>query len=244
MSVGGWGMALDPPSEVVQFLQFIGVNWPSINEDTVREVAGFVAEFADSIESTHQDATDTIGAMGDAYQADSYQQLVQRWADMSATHMTELLDACRNVVTALNAAADYIVAMKVSAIAELVGLAAAFVAEQAAAVVTFGASEAAAVATDELAEQAMDFLEQQLVQYIISEVVEAGFKALGPVIERAIEGFVFNAAAGALGVSTGPGYAVHPEKLRGHAATMRGHAETVSSHAALLSSRLAGVTYT
>lgn len=148
------------------------------------------------------------------------------------------------MVNALNAAADYIVAMKVSAIAELVGLAAAFVAEQAAAVVTFGASEAAAVATDELAEQAMDFLEQQLVQYIISEVVEAGFKALGPVIQRAIDGFVFNAAAGALGVSTGPGYAVHPENLRGHAAAMRGHAETVSGHAALLTSRLAGVTYT
>jgi uncharacterized protein YukE len=237
-------MALDPPSEVVQFLQFIGVNWPMINEDTVREVAGFVQEFADNIKGTHQDATNTIHSMGEAYQADSYEQLVRRWADMSAQHMTELLDACHHVVTVLDDAADYIVAMKVSAIAELVGLAAAFVADQAAAVVTFGAAEAAVVALDELAEQAVDFLEQQLVQYIVSEVVEAGFKALGPVIDRAMEGFVFNATAGALGVSTGPGYAVHPEALRGHAAAMRGHAQTVSAHATTLAARLSAVTYT
>ena len=72
-------MALDPPMEVVQFLQFIGVDWPMINEDTVRDVAGFVQEFADNIQKSHQDATSTIQQMGQAYQGASYDQLVQRW---------------------------------------------------------------------------------------------------------------------------------------------------------------------
>ncbi|NUR03516.1 MAG: hypothetical protein HOY79_45475 [Streptomyces sp.] len=29
-------MAIELPGEVVSFLQFIGVNWPNINEDKVR----------------------------------------------------------------------------------------------------------------------------------------------------------------------------------------------------------------
>jgi uncharacterized protein YukE len=194
-------MALDPPSEVVQFLQFIGVSWPSVNEDTVRDVAGYIQEFADNLKGTHQDATNTIQQMGEAYQAASYDTLVQRWAEMSSTHMTELLTACQDVVTALHAAADYIVAMKVSAIAELVGLAAAFVADQAAAVATFGLAKAAA----------------------------------------GVLGVPSGPAAGA---PAGTGYAIHPEMLRGHAATMRTHADTAAAHATTLAGRLSGVTFT
>ena len=31
-------MAIELPEQVVSFLQFIGVNWPNINEDKVREL--------------------------------------------------------------------------------------------------------------------------------------------------------------------------------------------------------------
>jgi len=244
-------MALDPPSEVVDLLQFIGISWPSINEDVVREVAEAIGQFADNLENTHADATATMRSMGQVYQADSYEQLMRRWADMSATHFNELLSACRTVVTALHAAADYIVAMKGAAIAELIGLAASFVADQAAAVVTFGLAEAAEAGIVELAERAVDFLEQELVQYITSQVIDGAFKALGPVIERAMDGFVFKAASAALGVpsggsgggSPGSGYAIHPDGLRQHAALMRAHGETAAGHAEALHGYLSGVSF-
>ncbi|MEV0094290.1 hypothetical protein [Streptomyces sp. NPDC050738] len=38
-------MAIELPGEVVSFLQFIGVNWPTVNEDKVREFASHVREF-------------------------------------------------------------------------------------------------------------------------------------------------------------------------------------------------------
>ncbi|MBS2966353.1 hypothetical protein KGA66_25140 [Actinocrinis puniceicyclus] len=79
-------MTLDPPMEVVQFLQFIGIDWPMINEDAVREVAGYIEEFAGRIEQAHQDATMTIRQMGTAYQGASYELLAQRWAQMSSRH--------------------------------------------------------------------------------------------------------------------------------------------------------------
>jgi uncharacterized protein YukE len=198
-------MALDPPGEVVQLLNFIGVDWPMINEDAVREVAGFVKEFADDLQSSHRDATQAIHAMGVAYQGTSYDALVQGWADKSNTHMTALLDACRVVVTALEAAADFIVAQKVVAIGELVALAASFMADQVAAVATFGLAEAALAAIEMAARKAVEFLEQQLEQFIIAEVIEGGFKALKPVIESAMKGFVFEATACALGVAASGG---------------------------------------
>ncbi|MFE3774641.1 hypothetical protein [Streptomyces sp. NPDC059122] len=36
----GGATAIELPDEVVSFLQFIGVNWPSVNEDKVREFPG------------------------------------------------------------------------------------------------------------------------------------------------------------------------------------------------------------
>ena len=243
-------MALDPPMEVVQFLQFIGVDWPMINEDTVREVADMIAQFAEHIQQAHQDATSTIGNMAQSYQGASYDLLVQRWAQMSQTHMTELVDGCRTVVTVLHAAADYIVVQKGIAIAELAALAVSFVADQAAAVATFGIAEAAEVAIDEAAQQLVKFLEQQLEQYILMQVIEIGFKGLKPIIERALDGFVFKAASDVLGVpqggaggAAGPGFEIHPDGLREHARVMRTHAETVSGHAQDLVGRLSGVRF-
>ncbi|MGH6655490.1 MAG: hypothetical protein ACRDVE_09815 [Actinocrinis sp.] len=243
-------MALDPPMEVVQLLNFIGVDWPMVNEDTVREVAGYVQQFADNIQQSHQDATDTIQQMSAAYQGASYEKLVQRWADMSSSHMNELLEGCKVVVAALHAAADFIVAQKGVAIAELIVLAASFVADQAAAVVTFGLAEAALAGIELAARKAMEFLEQQLEQYIIAQVVEAGFKALEPIIQRALDGFVFQAASavlgtsgGAVGGAVGSSFQVDPDQLRSHAQVLHGHADTVASHAQVLTGQLTGVSF-
>ncbi|WP_055585152.1 WXG100 family type VII secretion target, partial [Peterkaempfera griseoplana] len=200
-------MAIELPGEVVSFLQFIGINWPSVNEDKVREFASHVREFGQSVESTHQDSTATIKQLGQAYEGASYEALLSKWAQLSDSHMTELVQACQVVATALDAAADVIVAMKVEAIAELVALAAAFVADQAAAVATLGAAEAAMVLIEEAAEKLVNFLEQQLEQYIIGQVIEAAIDPLVEVVGRAVSGLVFQAAESALGVSVDSGAA-------------------------------------
>ncbi|MDT7710785.1 MAG: hypothetical protein QOG20_6392, partial [Pseudonocardiales bacterium] len=106
-------MAIELPGEVVSFLQFIGVNWPNVNEDKVREFAAHVREFAENVDSTHQDSTATIKRLGEAYQGASYEALLSKWAQLSNSHMSELIQACHTVATGLDAAADVIVGMKV-----------------------------------------------------------------------------------------------------------------------------------
>lgn len=119
-------MSVELPGEVVWFLNLIGVNWPNVDEDQVRVFAGHVRSFAANIDNTHQAATSTVRQMSSAYSGSSYEQLVAIWARMSNNHMTQLVDACHAVATAVDVAADAIMAAKMAAIGELAALAASF----------------------------------------------------------------------------------------------------------------------
>jgi uncharacterized protein YukE len=245
-------LAIELPEEVVSLLQFIGINWPNVNEDKVREFATHVRDFASKVDGTHQDSTATITKMADVYQGASYDALLTTWGQMSSTHMSDLITACGTVATALDAAADVIVGMKGAAIAELIVLAASFVADQAAAVATLGLAEAAEALIVEAAEKAVDYLEQQLEQYIIGEVIEAAVNPLVEVVGRTVSGLVFQAAQSALGVpadggagegGVGAGFSIHPAEIHARAELMHGHAETISAHAAEFHARASGLSF-
>jgi uncharacterized protein YukE len=241
-------MALDPPWEVVTLLNFIGIKWPMINEDTVREVADMIQSFASDVQNTHQDMTNQIHAMSEAYQGASYEKLVEQWESRSNTHMTELMEVTTVIVDCLRGLADYILAQKGVAIGELLGLAASFLAAQAAAPFTFGLSEVADLGLDALAEQAINLLKQLVVQYIEGQLIEAAFKRLGPVVERALEGWVFNFVDGGAptggGGPAGPMLMVKADELKSHANLMRAHGATMREHAENLTAKLSGVNYT
>ncbi|SHN12969.1 WXG100 family type VII secretion target [Streptomyces yunnanensis] len=241
-------MAIELPDAVVTLLQFIGVDWPNVDEDKVREFASHVRDFAQKIDDTHKDSTATIHQLQDVYQGASYEALLAKWAQLSDGHMTELVNGCHVVATALDIAAETIVAMKVAAIAELVVLAITFVADQAAAAATFGIAEAAEALVVAAGKKVVSFLEQQLEQYIIGQVVEAAVDPLVEVVGKAVSGMVFQAAESALGVSAGGGgvgesFSIHPEELHARAEKLRGHAQTVASHAADFESKAAGVSF-
>ncbi|MFI9646256.1 WXG100 family type VII secretion target [Streptomyces sp. NPDC052040] len=93
----GAAVAIELPGEVELFLQAIGINWPVVNEDKVREFASHVREFAQNVESTHQDSTATIGRLGASYEGESYEALLAKWAQLSNGHMAELVQASHTV---------------------------------------------------------------------------------------------------------------------------------------------------
>jgi hypothetical protein len=241
-------LAIELPDAVVQFLQVIGINFPQVNEDHVRELGSHVRDFASNIGQTHQQATDTITQMGQSYQGASYEALVQRWSSLSSEHMTELQDACAVVATAMDAAADFIVGQKVAAIAELVAMAAAFVADQAAAVATFGLAEAAVGLIEAGARKLCEYLEQQLTQYVIGQVIEAAITPLVGVVEKAVSGFAFQVVESALGgAGSGGGsgsFMMQPDELTTQARTMLEHADTMQQHADSFNASVSALTFT
>jgi hypothetical protein len=228
-------VAIELPSEVAQFLNFIGVPWININEDKVREFATHVRGFGSNIAGVHQDATATLQQLGSGYQGAAYEALMSMWGGKSTTHINELVDGCNVLAGALDVGADFIEGQKVACIAELVAMAAAFVADQAAAVVTLGASEAALPLIEEGAEKLVEFAEQQLEQYLIGQIANAALQPLIGKIEQLVEGLVIQGGGGG---TAGPVYGVDLDHLSTHAQLMKQHAQTVSGHVATFSSNL------
>jgi uncharacterized protein YukE len=231
---------------VAQFLQFIGINWPQVNEDKVREFGTHVSDFATNINNAHTAASATLQQVGGSYSGASYELLVSKWAHLSQEHMTVLIDACKVLSTALGVAADAIVGMKLEAIGELVVMAATFVADQAAAVATFGLAEAALPLIEEAAEKLVDYLTQMLVQYIIGKVIEAALTPLLNLIEKSVAGMTYSALEDMLGVqggSGGTGFGIDPDAVTAHAAVFRDHADTVAQHAQTLSTQVSGLSF-
>jgi uncharacterized protein YukE len=240
-------LAIELPEEVVTFLGVIGINWPNINEDSVREFGTHVRQFASNLDSTHQSASSTIQEMGSAYTGASYEQLVSTWANMTNSHMTELVNGCNVMADALDVAADAIVAAKGIAIAELIALAVSFVADQVAAAFTFGIAEAAEAIVIAAAKKCVDFLEQELMQHVMSEVVGKALEPLEGLIANAVSGLTYRAVSGALGGGgggqVGPSFSVAPAELMRHADTMQGYSDQVTAHVQNFTSSVSGMSF-
>ena len=243
-------MAIELPGEFVWVMNLLGLNWPQVNEDKVREFAGHVKDFGTNLDTTHQAATATIQKMGEAYQANSYEQLVAKWSQMSNSHMTDLVEACRVTSLALEIAADGVVAAKLAVITELGIMAAEFVADQAAAVLTFGAAEAAEALLIEASKKIINAILQQVEQQIIGDLIEKAVAPLESVVEKALGGLVFKGLDAALGDPTasggagaGDGFRIHPGELTNHATALHGHADEVAGHATRFSAATAGMSF-
>lgn len=231
----------DLPGPVVTFLNVIGVPWPYLNEDDVRQFATIVREFGQAVQQTHQDATEAIAAFAQAYQGAATQRMQSGWAQLSERHVQELVEGCRILADALDLGAEVIVAQKLEAIAELVAMAAAFVADQAAAVATAGLAEAAVPVIIEAGKKLLETLKQQIIQYIVGEIIEAAAKPLFAKIEAAMAGLDWSQTSS--DGAAAEGFFVDHETAGAHLELLRGHAETFRGHARTLHSGLEGLAF-
>jgi hypothetical protein len=183
------------------------------------------------VERTHADATQALANFADAYQGAATRQMQSGWAELSERHTQELVAGCALLADALEVGADVIVAQKVEALVELTVMAATFVADQAAAVATFGLAEAAVPVIIETGKKLLETLKQQIIQYIIGEIIEAAAKPLFAKIEHAMSGLDWSQTAGAAGTGAGDGFMLHHESAEGHLKVLRGHTDTFRGHA-------------
>jgi hypothetical protein len=238
-------MAIELPGVVADFLGFLGINWPNINEDKVKEFGEHVAQFGQEMQSNHESATQTIQQLGQAYQGQSYEVLLAKWGEMSQSHMQELVTGCQVVSAACDVGYGVIVGMKVEALAQLVEMAITWIEAQAAAVETLGASEAIAAAMEEAGQQLMKFLESELENYIIGQIINAAFEPLIEKVESAVQGLVYKEVASALGVSGGAGDSVQivPSQAKSLADQIGGYGESLLQTAQSFTSTVEGMTF-
>jgi hypothetical protein len=159
----------------VFFLNIVGVPYPDVDVDQVRELADSAREFAVDIRATFDAATGTLDDMGSAMSGDSYQAIIAGWA-YHYDRLTELDDAFEVAATALDIAADVIEAIQIAVLIELAALAASFIA---------GMFTPAGPVTGPMIAAAARYIAKEMAKVIMWYLAaEVAAKAIEPLVER------------------------------------------------------------
>jgi hypothetical protein len=181
-----------------------------------------------------------VSSIASAHVASSTQALSDGWEKLSGQHVTEIVDGCRVLAEALDAAAAYIVGQKLAALGQLIEMAAEFVADQAAAVATAGIAEAALPLIIEGGQLLMKSLVSDLNQYILGQVMEAAAKPLFAKVEKMLSGLDWS-QSGATSPGRGAGLELDAPAARMQTALLRQHASDMQAHASRFASGVRGI---
>jgi hypothetical protein len=191
-------VSLDLPPELEWAINLIGLPWPGIEEDQLREYATHLRTYGSALTSTHGDARATVLALSADNSGESIEALVDRWGHMSSNHIQELVAGCNAFADALDVVADAVVTAKVGIIAALTAMAVEFVADQAAAVATFGIAEFATVAIVGTTRWIVKGLVNQLEQVVIAGALQIALTPLESKLEEAVRGLALHGVEAAL----------------------------------------------
>lgn len=154
------------------FLNAMGIPYPDIDVDQVREMAQAINEFAVDVRKTFDDSTVTLEEMETVLSGDSYQSILVLWSHTTGK-MAELETAFDVTSTVLDIAADVIEGIQIAVLVELAALAASFIASM---------FTPAAPATGPLlaaaARQIAKAMAEFLMWYIAGEVMAKAFEPM------------------------------------------------------------------
>jgi hypothetical protein len=207
----------------VFFLNIVGVPYPDVDVDQVRELADSAREFAVDIRATFDAATGTLDDMGSAMSGDSYQAIIAGWA-YHYDRLTELDDAFEVAATALDIAADVIEAIQIAVLIELAALAASFIA---------GMFTPAGPVTGPMIAAAARYIAKEMAKAIMWYLAaEVAAKAIEPLVER-FNRFIREALQPPEIplTTTGSGkYYLDPDEVERYSRLLDRHADDLLSH--------------
>lgn len=191
------------PQELVWVLDVIGIQWPNIDEDAIKEVADECRQIGSDLEAGHGDAAAEIEQMLNLSSSAALTVFKAMWSKLSDGHMRDFGEGLKALADVLDVVAGIIIAMKVEAIVQLGILAAQLITDQAAAIETLGASEAEAVTATAVCKMLVRKLIDEAVQQIEHELMMAVAGPLLQAIESAGASLATQLLGDAVGVSHG-----------------------------------------
>jgi uncharacterized protein YukE len=169
------------PGGLAWVLNLIGINWPNIDEDQLREAANTLRGIGTDLSGHGDEAKSEIEKMLQVNKGQSMDNFNALWQKVISGHLPQLKEGLDLLGTALDASAVVIEGMKVAAIVQLGILAAEIISDQAEAFFTFGASEALIPIQTEVTsqickaalKQAVNAVEQQILQAVEGPIFSA-----------------------------------------------------------------------
>lgn len=206
------------------FLNILGIPYPDVDVDQVRELSRTVEELATEVRETYDEATNTVGALGSAISGDSYQAILVMWAQHKGM-MSELDTAFGIAATALDIAADVIEAIQIAVLIELAALAASFIAS-----IGTPAGPVTGPAIAATARYLLKEVIKALMWYIAAEVM---MKAIQPLLDK-FDQFLRDAlrppGEGVPSSGSGGKYHLDPDEVQRYIKILDDQAETMKSH--------------
>jgi RHS repeat-associated protein len=193
------------PGWLDEILDFIGINWPNVDEDDYREMADAMREFAEKFEGHGGEAHAAINrilASSEGYAVDA---LSEHWGKVKGSHLDKVPEISRSFATACDVVADVIYGMKIKAEVELGVMAASIGISIGLAFVTgglsalIGAAETAAMR--ELIRRIIKEAQEEIVARLMAEVTEPVTAKL----EKMTEDMILDLADDAIHLPPGEG---------------------------------------
>ncbi|GGS52370.1 hypothetical protein GCM10010206_12670 [Streptomyces cinerochromogenes] len=197
------------PGWADEILDFIGINWPNVDEDDYREMADSTRDFADTFEGHGADAHRAVSRILSSSQGWAVDAMEKHWAHLKAGHLEKVPELARLFADACDVVADIVFGMKTKAEIELGAMAASLGISAGLAVVTGGLSAVIGAAETVAMRQAIKRIIDEAADRIVDELVARVTEPVNAKLEAMVEDMVFDLVDGAFSLPPAPGDA-HP----------------------------------
>ncbi|MEU0333999.1 nucleic acid/nucleotide deaminase domain-containing protein [Streptomyces sp. NPDC006193] len=193
------------PGWLDEILDFIGINFPNVDEDDYHDMADAMREFADKFEGHGADAHKSVERILSSSQGWAVDAMERHWSHVKAGHLDKVPELARLFADACDIVADIIFGMKRKAEAELavmagsVGLSIGLAAFTGGLSAVLGAAEVTAMR--QLVKRIVDEAADRIVDELIARVTEP----VNAKLEAMIEDAVLDLAEDAFSLPPGPG---------------------------------------
>ncbi|WP_018543743.1 nucleic acid/nucleotide deaminase domain-containing protein [Streptomyces sp. LaPpAH-108] len=180
------------PGWLDDVLDFIGINFPNVDEDDYREMADAMRDFADKFEGHGADAHKSVERILASSHGWAVDSMEKHWNQVKAGHLDKIPELARLFADACDVVADIIFGMKTKAEAELAVMAASVGVTAGLAVVTGGLSALIGAAEVTAMRQLIKRLIDEAVDRIVDELIARVTEPVNAKLEAMIEDAVLN----------------------------------------------------
>jgi hypothetical protein len=184
-------VSLELPGWVADAFNLVGLPWPGIDEDQLRAWARDLREYAAEITSLSSRSKSAVAAVAAQDESAFARTLASEWDHYHGV-ISDLQEPMEVFASALDVAADAVVAQKMVVIGAAVALAGEVIATQGEALFTFGLAEAEVpvevAATRLIVRGALQVLEGELLGALINKAATMVGDALGGAVGKLITG--------------------------------------------------------
>ncbi|MDC0765485.1 RHS repeat-associated core domain-containing protein [Streptomyces sp. HD] len=193
------------PSWLDEILDFIGINWPNVDEDDYREMADAMRELADAFDDHAGEAVGAVNRLLSSSEGWAVDALQEHWDKVKSSHLEQLPEVARLFADAMDVVADVIYGMKIKAEVELGAMAASVGISIGLAFVTGGLSALIGAAEITAMREVVRRLIKEAADQIVDQVMAMVTEPVAAKLEKMIEDVVLDLASSAISPAHGAG---------------------------------------